>query len=529
MWDTARAGDKSRDGTEARDGIFYTYLNVSEKAHPAEKTEKQELERSCLLVIDMIDSGSGGHLVDGRELPCKENDIYVISPDTPHRYFLTEDSEGLTVRRIAVQLDCWLNGRAADKDSRHYCYGVFEDGEQVAYAMLNSTAKERISDIYDSIECELADRENEWKSVVKAYITLLLSFIGRYVGNTIKASPERGEYYATVNSAIEIIKREFGNPELSLDALAQRLFLSQARFSQIFKEVTGGLFSDYLREVRLSRAAELLKESDMTVDKIVAECGLCNIPSFYRNFRNAYGMTPQIYRQMAKISIKQTNIDNIDESETKKMEILNQISANVQAGKAKIVAELITQALEDGVPASEILDGGLLAGMSVIGEKFKNNEIYVPQVLVAARAMSKGAELLKPHLAKSGVRASGKVCIGTVAGDLHDIGKNLVKMMMEGKGLEVIDLGVDVAPERFVSAAVNDGCSVICLSSLLTTTMPVMAEVVKAFEAAGIRDKVKIMVGGAPVKQKFCDDIGADCYTPDAASAADAAVAFFKE
>lgn len=207
------------------------------------------------------------------------------------------------------------------------------------------------------------------------------------------------------------------------------------------------------------------------------------------------------------------------------MELLNQISQNLQAGKAKIVKGLVQQAVDEGIPAQQILEEGLLSGMSIIGEKFKNNEIFVPEVLVAARAMNMGAGLLKPLLAQDGVQANGKVCIGTVKGDLHDIGKNLVKMMMEGKGLEVVDLGVDVAPETFVKTAAEQGCAVICCSALLTTTMGVMGDVVKAAGEAGIRDKVKIMVGGAPVTQAFCDQIGADVYTADAASAADAAVA----
>ena len=210
------------------------------------------------------------------------------------------------------------------------------------------------------------------------------------------------------------------------------------------------------------------------------------------------------------------------------MSIINEISENIQKGKAKIVKELVQKALDEGISAGEILDNGLLAGMSIIGEKFKNNEVFVPEVLIAARAMNMGAQILKPHLAASGVVATGKVCIGTVQGDLHDIGKNLVKMMMEGKGLEVVDLGTDVAPEAFVNAAIEQNCQIICCSALLTTTMGVMADVVKAVETAGIRDKVKIMIGGAPVTDEYCKEIGADCYTPDAASAADAAVAFCK-
>ena len=210
-------------------------------------------------------------------------------------------------------------------------------------------------------------------------------------------------------------------------------------------------------------------------------------------------------------------------------ETLNEISAQLQRGRAKIVKELVTNALEAGLSAEEILNGGLMAGMNEVGEKFKEGTVYVPEVLVAARAMNAGVEILKPYLAAEGVKATGRVCIGTVQGDLHDIGKNLVKMMLEGKGLEVIDLGTDVSPDTFVNTAIEQDCQIICCSALLTTTMGVMEEVVKKAEAAGIRDKVRIMVGGAPVDEAFCRKIGADKYTPDAASAADAAVAFCRE
>ena len=208
------------------------------------------------------------------------------------------------------------------------------------------------------------------------------------------------------------------------------------------------------------------------------------------------------------------------------MSILTDISENLQRGKAKVVKELVQQAVDEGISAKQILEEGLLSGMSVIGEKFKNNEVFVPEVLVAARAMNMGVAVIKPLLASNEVQAKGRACIGTVKGDLHDIGKNLVKLMLEGKGLEVVDLGTDVAPEAFVKAAQEQHCGLICLSALLTTTMGVMGDVVKAAQKAGIRDQVKIMVGGAPITQSFCDEVGADAYTPDAASAADKAVEF---
>ena len=206
--------------------------------------------------------------------------------------------------------------------------------------------------------------------------------------------------------------------------------------------------------------------------------------------------------------------------------ILNEISVKLQEGRAKDVKTLVQQAIDEGFSAQEILEKGLVDGMNVIGEKFRKNEVFVPEVLVAARAMNQGAQLLKPLLAAEGVQASGRVCIGTVQGDLHDIGKNLVKMMMEGKGLEVIDLGADVAPETFVETAQRENCQIIACSALLTTTMGEMANVVKQAEAAGIRAQIKIMIGGAPVTEAFCKQIGADAYTPDAASAADKALEF---
>lgn len=205
------------------------------------------------------------------------------------------------------------------------------------------------------------------------------------------------------------------------------------------------------------------------------------------------------------------------------MSILNEISTNLQQGKAKVVKELVQKAIDEGLDVKTILEEGLLSGMNIIGEKFKNNEVYVPDVLIAARAMNAGTELLKPLLVAGGVKAKGKVVLGTVKGDLHDIGKNLVRMMMEGKGLEVIDLGIDVPAEKFIKTAIDNQAQIIACSALLTTTMGEMKNVVEGTKEAGIRDDITIMVGGAPVNENFCKSIGADIYTADAASAADAA------
>ena len=210
-------------------------------------------------------------------------------------------------------------------------------------------------------------------------------------------------------------------------------------------------------------------------------------------------------------------------------ETLNEISEWLQKGRAPKVKAAVTKALEEGIPASEILEDGLLAGMDIIGQKFKNNEVFVPEVLVAARAMNRGVEILRPYLVEDGVETKGTVILGTVKGDMHDIGKNLVRMMMEGKGLEVIDIGVDVPTESFLDAAREHNAKLICCSALLTTTMGEMKNVVDAVKASEMNGKVKIIIGGAPITQTFCEQIGADCYTPDAASAAEAALKFCKE
>jgi len=208
------------------------------------------------------------------------------------------------------------------------------------------------------------------------------------------------------------------------------------------------------------------------------------------------------------------------------MALLENISEALQKGKAKEVAALVQEGIDSGVSAQDILDKGLLKGMGELGVKFKNNEVYVPEVLVAARALNKGTEILKAKLVEEGVKPIGRIIIGTVKGDLHDIGKNLVRMMLEGAGFEVIDLGVDVPEDKIIEAVKEHSPQIVCLSALLTTTMNEQQTVIEALKAAGVRDQVKVMVGGAPVTQSFCDQIGADAYTPDAASAAETAKSF---
>jgi len=466
--------------------------------------------------ITIVVGGNGIHRVLGQAIPCKAGDIYILNANVPHRYFAAEEGENLTLRRLLFEAKDCPGGEFAQAAGSRFCYGIFSENSIIAYAMLTRRILEKILSLCDMLAIEILEKKSEWRAAAAAHLTLIMITLGRYVNRAIKNIPGTDPVtWTPVSAAIAAVSENYGDCNLTLESIAESFYISKSHLSRLFKQLTGESFPDYLRRVRLAGACSLLTDTDMTVTEIIEKCGLRDATSFYKSFGEYTGMTPSQYRKAHKKGETAVNI-------------LNEISEHIQKGKSKIVKELVEKALDEGVSPEEILNEGLLSGMNVIGEKFKNNEVYVPEVLVAARAMNMGTQVLKPHLAASGVTAKGKVCIGTVQGDLHDIGKNLVKMMLEGKGLEVIDLGTDVSPEAFVNTAIEQNCQVICCSALLTTTMGVMEEVVKAAEAAGIRDKVKIMVGGAPVSEEFCRRIGADCYTSDAASAADAAVELCK-
>lgn len=205
------------------------------------------------------------------------------------------------------------------------------------------------------------------------------------------------------------------------------------------------------------------------------------------------------------------------------MSLLDDLAKNVIEGNAEGTKSLVKQALGEGIPPEKILNQGLIAAMSEVGRLFEAGEFYVPEMLIAARAMKGGLEVLRPSLAEADVQPVGRVVIGTVQGDLHDIGKNLVAMMLEGAGFEVIDLGTDVSPQKFIEAVRQHKPDLIGLSALLTTTMPKMKTTIQALETEGLRSSVKVMIGGAPVTDKYAADIGADLYAPDASAAANRA------
>jgi len=212
---------------------------------------------------------------------------------------------------------------------------------------------------------------------------------------------------------------------------------------------------------------------------------------------------------------------------TKADPLMQEISVSLIQGKNEVVSDLTEAALEKGFSANTILDDGLIAGMAIVGVKFRDNIIFVPEVLVAARAMKAGMAHIEPILSESGIEPLGTVIMGTVKGDLHDIGKNLCIMMLRGAGFSVIDLGVDTAPEEFIEAIEDNEANVVGMSALLTTTMPNMGKTIQAFEEVEMRDMVKVMVGGAPLTQEFADDMGADGYGKDAISCVDLAKSFY--
>jgi len=478
--------------------------------------KKKEIITYDGVSVYIVTGGDGVFYFSGEPHECHKSDMYVFSDGVPHGIFAKSGSEFPTVCTVRFNTAQWFDGESGDNESNEYCYGVFRNNAPVSYALLNSKVMDILCNYCKSAASEMNMKNHAWKTALKCMLTMLMIEIARYVNmaNTVSMPHTKG--WAMISAALREIEQRFGDSSMTLESIADGLYISKSHLSRRFRQITGQSFSDHVKNLRISKACELLKFTGFTNEKIVSDCGFKDVPSFYRIFKDSVGMTPYRYRMLHSSYDKNRKGG--------KYMIINEISENLQKGKSKIVKELVAKAVEEGVSAAQILNDGLLHGMSIIGEKFKNNEVYVPEVLVAARAMNAGVEILKPMLKDDGVEAKGKVCIGTVRGDLHDIGKNLVKMMMEGKGLEVIDLGTDVAPETFVETAIKEGCSVVCCSALLTTTMGVMEKVVKAFEDAGVRDKVKILIGGAPVTEEFCQKIGADRYTSDAASAADAAV-----
>ena len=474
---------------------------------------------SDTLEITVVTEGVGIHRIMNEQTECHAGDMYVFVGGVPHEYFALHDNEELTVLSLSFSVSEILKNEAADRSSREYCYGIFRDKSPVSYALLNSEALLRVSAAFSDISAELEHKESGWQDAICAQLRLIMIYLGRYVNLADTAQTEKPKEWMTVSTAIAEINERFGESDLNLESVAASLFISQSRLSRIFHKVTGESFPDYVRGVRLRHACELLKNSELTNEEIVRRCGLKDVPSFYRLFKSCMGMTPGKYRSE----------HNGGTTDAEAQNVFDRISDSIKRGKNQNVLQYLDEAIAMGLSTADILKKGLIRGMDSVGERFKKNEVYVPEVLVAARAMNAALTHLKQYISEEDLPTVGKVCIGTVQGDLHDIGKNLVKIMMESKGLQVIDLGVDVAAERFIEAAMETGCTVIACSALLTTTMGVLADVVRLADEQGLRPKIKIIVGGAPISAEYAASIGADGYTADAANAADMAYKFCTE
>lgn len=489
---------------------------------PWEELSLANLYTEGYIEINQVVSGSGIHRILDQIIPCNQGDICVIYPHTPHSYEGDENG-GPSVRRIAFDPDYFLSPEISSSESADFCYGVFCEGATVAYATLNQKTISEVEPLFIGIARETEAALADWETVVGSYLSALLITISRYIKGAIrKPSVNSAKERKMVLKAVRIINESYGLESTNLDSVAEKLFVSTSQLSRVFKHCMGKNFSEYLRELRMMHACRMLKETELNVAQIMSACGMRDAHSFYKSFRTYSKMTPSEYRNQFSDPSSLNTKGKCD------MHITDRISFAVRSGNSDEVEGLVTQAILSGISPDTVLSGGLLNGMSYIGEKFKNNEAYVPEVLISARAMNAGLKALKPYLSCEHNGKLGRVCIGTVQGDLHDIGKNIVKMMLEGKGIEVIDLGVDVPAESFISTAIEQDCRIICCSALLTTTMGTMADIVKAAENAGIRNRVKIMVGGAPVTCDFCKAIGADYYTEDAATAAELAYEILK-
>ncbi|MBQ9116974.1 MAG: cobalamin-dependent protein [Clostridia bacterium] len=471
------------------------------------------IQISDTVEISAVVAGDGIHRILNQVTECHTGDVYIFNGNVPHRYYAASENARPRVITLRWNASTCFSGDIADPNSPGFCYGVFKDRSPISYSMLNSSALKAVTELYAEMQAEAEKRELSWEQAISSRLSLLLIMLARYINMAETDHEERPKEWLTVSMAAREIIDRYSESDLTLESVSASLYISKSQLSRVFQKVMGVSFSEYVRNVRINMACRLLKDTELTNEEIIGRCGLKDVPSFYRIFNTVTGMTPFQYRSLYHSNSSENAV------------ILSDISETLQFGNLQRLQDLLLSALDRGISAELILEEGLLPGINSIGKKFKNNEVYVPEVLVAARSMNSALNTLRPYLANGEASPKGTVCIGTVQGDLHDIGKNLVRIMMESKGLKVIDLGTDVSPERFVSAAIENGCQAICCSALLTSTMGVMEDVVHEAERRGVRHKIKIIIGGAPISEEFCREIGADIYTPDAASAADAAIA----
>ena len=482
--------------------------------------EGEELFSCAKTEIDLVVAGSGVHRIFNQSFPCQEGDVYIVQEHIPHGFFASDEASPVTVRRVRLLLSDWFSGETVRPESEGYCFGLFPDGAPMAYAMLTQQSRWEILQYTDKMMAESKDRQFGWHENIASLLTLLLNTVSRYVQSAVRdemrfSVKERG----VIQEVIHTVDEHFAENDLRLEKMASENFMSTSVLSRLFSQYMGQSFTEYVRSYRLEQVCRLLKETDEPIVEVVQRCGIRDIPSFYRSFQKYTGQTPSHYRKYWK---NQAEPD-------RPFGILDLISEKVQNGKSREVVQLIAQALKENQAPEAIVNDGLVAGMRIVGIRFKNNEVFVPEVLMASRAMNAGLQFLQPYLVKENVKPLGKAVICTVKGDMHDIGKNLVKIMMEGRGITCLDLGVDVSPDRVIEVVREQHPDLVCLSALLTTTVVVLKDMIDLLERESLRDSVCVMVGGAPVTDEYAEEIGADIFTDNAAQAAEEAAAYLKQ
>ena len=505
--------------------IYIGYENYSDTQNSA--TGLGSLHQHQFIEICYVAAGSGIHQIWNKSYPVSAGDLFLLNTAVAHNFFSATDGHHITVRSLYFDPLELFGSEITEIGGKHYLFGLFSQNNFAVHLFLKPKQLRTITQKFDELLQEADEQLVDWKETIPAMLTMLLITIKR-LADTHQSTQTYSDPNSTslTSAVLHMIEENFNDPSFSLKSVSESLHISHSSISRNFYEVTGKHFSSYLCSYRMQQAATLAAETELSNVEIASMCGYCDATSFQRQFRQVIGVTPGEFRKLQK---QKSAVQAENEIQTTNHSLYTEISDYLQKCRGNEVISLVASCLEQGLPAEEILNLGLVPGMGAIGEKFRANKVFVMEVLAAAKAMNNSMELLKPHLIEAGIKPIGKTVICSVSGDIHDIGKNLVKLMIEGQGITCIDLGVNVPPAAVVEAVREHNVQLVCLSSLMTTTMMGLRDVIDTLEKSGLRSRVKVMVGGAPVTQEFADSIGADCYTPDAVTAAQEARRLIQE
>ena len=481
------------------------------------------LHEHPFIEISYVEKGTGIHTIWRESYPIHPGDVFILNSSVPHGLFSVSDTDPLTVRSLYFDPADLFSDEIVEIGNPQYIYGLFSSNNFVVSLPLKSKSLRNLSQNFDEISLEIEKHKLDWEQVVSFQLALLLLQIKRLAADSAPqfytCHPSSMENTVLTAEVLHLIKTHYAEPLFSMKSISEILHVSTSSLSRSFHDVTGKYFSDYLCLYRIRQALSMISETEISIEEIASLCGYNDMHSFYRQFKQVMGITPKELRKQNPehpIQIYQTNkeLNHI---------LYTEIIENLQCGKRKEIRSLILQALDEGFSPDEILQEGLVKGMNALGEKFQTNKAFLADVLAAANIMDNCMEILRPYFPATSTSFQYCAVICTVRGDMHSIGKNLVKLMLETTGIRCIDLGEDVSPQEVVDAVREHHAGLVCLSALLTSTMIAQKDTIDALVDAGLRKRVKVMVGGAPVTQEFADRIGADAYTPDAITAAQAA------